>query len=74
MSTVGEMEELEDRLSPEELHEAWGLLAQADRMEGFRLLDRATAEDFFLALSSRDQAELLRGPGCASCRSTTLPT
>jgi magnesium transporter len=61
MSTVGEMEELEDRLSPEELHEAWGLLAQADRMEGFRLLDRATAEDFFLALSSRDQAELLRG-------------
>ena len=61
MSTVGEMEDLDDRLSPEELHEAWGLLAQADRMEGFRLLDRSTAEDFFLALSSRDQAELLRG-------------
>jgi len=59
MSSVSEMEELDDRLSAEELHEAWGLLAHADRMDGFRLLDRAVAEDFFLTLSSRDQAELL---------------
>jgi magnesium transporter len=54
-----EIQDFDDRLSPEELHEAWGLLAHPDRVEGFRLLGRAVAEDFFLALSSRDQAELL---------------
>ncbi|MEW6270655.1 MAG: magnesium transporter [Thermodesulfobacteriota bacterium] len=59
MSPQAEAQELDERLSPEELHEAWGLLAHDDRVEGFRLLDRAIAEDFFLSLSSRDQAELL---------------
>jgi magnesium transporter len=59
MSPQAEIQELEERLSSEELHEAWGLLAHDDRVEGFRLLDRAIAEDFFLSLSSRDQAELL---------------
>lgn len=59
MSSASDMAEIDDRLSPEDLHEAWGLLAHDDRVEGFRLLDRAVAEDFFLSLSSRDQAELL---------------
>lgn len=54
-----EVEDLDDRLSSDDLLQAWSLLAHADRMEGFRLLDRAVAEDFFLSLSSRDQAELL---------------
>jgi len=59
MSSPSEIEELDERLSPDDLHDVWGLLAHPDRMEGFRLLDRAVAEDFFLSLSSRDQAELL---------------
>ena len=77
-----EMEDLDERLSSDDLLQAWSLLAHEDRMEGFRLLDRADAEDFFLALSSRDQAELLlalaagasAARGCACCRPTTPPT
>lgn len=48
-----------DQLSLSELETAWPVLAHADRLQGFQLLERAAAEDFFLALSSRDQAELL---------------
>jgi magnesium transporter len=49
----------EEHLSPDELHEAWPLLDRQDRLEGFLILDRPVAEDFFFTLSSRDQAELL---------------
>jgi len=44
----------------DELREAWWLLSQDDRLEGFRLLDTEEAEEFFLDLDLRGQAELLR--------------
>jgi magnesium transporter len=42
-----------------ELREAWWILSAEDRLEGFRLLGAAEAEDFFLDLDARDQMELL---------------
>ncbi|MFN7950621.1 MAG: magnesium transporter [bacterium] len=42
-----------------ELREAWTVLSEDDRFEGFRLLPRVEAEDFFMALSALDQAALL---------------
>jgi magnesium transporter len=49
-----------ERLSPEDLLEAWHLLIPEDRLESFRALARPEAEDLFLSLSAPDQAELLR--------------
>ncbi|NOK02532.1 magnesium transporter [Myxococcus xanthus] len=46
-------------LSMEELHEAWPVLSIDERLEGFRLLPASVADDFFLALSAREQAELI---------------
>ena len=43
----------------DDLREAWDLLDVEDRLAGFRALERPEAEDFFLSLRSRDQAELL---------------
>jgi magnesium transporter len=48
-----------ERLSAEDLREAWNLLVPEDRIESFRALDRPDAEDLFLELSARDQSELL---------------
>jgi magnesium transporter len=48
-----------ERLSAEDLREAWILLVPEDRIESFRALDRPDAEDLFLGLSARDQSELL---------------
>ena len=45
-------------LEAADLREAWRLLPPEDRVEGFRALARGDAEDFFLDLSSREQAEL----------------
>jgi magnesium transporter len=47
-------------LDSKELKEAWELLSPEERLDGFRLLDPAEAEEFFLDLSARDQCELLR--------------
>ena len=44
----------------DELREAWWLLSQDDRLEGFRLLDTEEAEEFFVDLDLRGQAELIR--------------
>lgn len=49
----------EERLAHDELHDAWPVLSHEDRMEGFRLLPRAEAEDLFLGLSSHDQLDLI---------------
>jgi magnesium transporter len=46
-------------LSYEDLLEAWSLLSPEERLEGFRLLAPDDADDFFLSLNARDQAELL---------------
>jgi magnesium transporter len=46
-------------LSYEDLLAAWPLLLPRERLEAFRLLAQADADDFFLSLNARDQAELL---------------
>ncbi|MBZ4395426.1 magnesium transporter [Myxococcus sp. MISCRS1] len=46
-------------LSVEELHEVWPVLSIDERLEGFRLLPTSVADDFFLDLSAREQAELI---------------
>jgi magnesium transporter len=51
--------EKDELLDAEDLREAWSLLVPEDRLESFGALPRTEAEDLFLSLSSRDQAELL---------------
>jgi magnesium transporter len=46
-------------LGLDELSEIWWVLTPEDRLEGFRLLDPADAEEFFIGLGERDQADLL---------------
>ena len=48
-----------ERLSAEDLLEAWHLLVSEDRLDSFLALPRPEAEDLFLSLSAHDQAELL---------------
>ncbi|MCY1018338.1 magnesium transporter [Pyxidicoccus sp. MSG2] len=43
----------------DELRDAWAVLSPRDRVEGFRLLPPASVDDFFLSLSSQEQAGLL---------------
>jgi magnesium transporter len=51
-------------LSLGEIRDVWPLLAHGDRIEGFLLLPRDQAEDFFFGLSARDMADLVCGmPG-----------
>jgi magnesium transporter len=42
-----------------ELYDAWRLLSLEERVQGFELLRREDAENFFLQLSARDRAELI---------------
>lgn len=44
-----------------ELYEAWPVLSNTERIEGFELLEREEAEEFFLHLSARDKAQVIRG-------------
>ncbi|HWP35567.1 MAG TPA: magnesium transporter [Thermodesulfobacteriota bacterium] len=46
-------------LRPAELQDAWPLLSLPERLEGFRLLAPGDAEEFFLGLPAREQAELV---------------
>lgn len=46
-------------LSRSELIEAWPLLSDEDRVQGFSLLSRAEAEELFQSLDARDQGALL---------------
>src|SRR4051812_12206009 len=46
-------------LSPAELRDVWMILTPDERFDGFRLLPRGDAEEFFLELGARDHAELL---------------
>jgi magnesium transporter len=46
-------------LSRDELLEAWPVLSDEDRVEGFELLTRADAEELFHTLDTRDQYALL---------------
>jgi magnesium transporter len=45
--------------TPAELYEAWPVLSEEERVEGFEVLKRDDADDFFLQLSARDRAALL---------------
>src|SRR3989338_6827526 len=44
-----------------ELYEAWPVLSTAERVEGFELLQRQEAEEFFLQLNAQDKAQVLQG-------------
>ncbi|HVG43257.1 MAG TPA: magnesium transporter [Longimicrobium sp.] len=48
-----------EALTADELQDVWPILSRDERAEGFQLLPADDADDFFLALSTRDQAELL---------------
>ena len=48
-------------VSVEELRDAWPALAADERLEGFLLLPREDADDFFLTLAGHGQAQLLAG-------------
>jgi magnesium transporter len=49
-----------EALTFDELQDVWPILSRDERAEGFQLLPPEEADDFFLGLSTRDQAELLR--------------
>ncbi|MEW6297055.1 MAG: magnesium transporter [Thermodesulfobacteriota bacterium] len=53
------MTQVQDELLSTDLYDAWPLLSQADRLEGFKLLSRAEAEELFLSLGAMDQVALL---------------
>ena len=53
------MTEQNESPSADDLREAWQVLANPERAEGFRLLPRDTAEDFFGELDAYDQALLI---------------
>jgi len=60
--------EIHSELLSSDLQETWPLLPPGDRLDGFTLLSRAEAEEFFLSLSARDQAELLLALPLKECR------
>jgi magnesium transporter len=44
-----------------ELQDAWHILSPEERVEGFRLLPRADAEELFFTVTARDQYDLIVG-------------
>jgi magnesium transporter len=50
---------MSERLSTDELRNVWRILDSAERMDGFRLIGSDDAQEFFVALSTADQLELL---------------
>jgi len=48
-----------ETLSADDLLDAWSVLSRDERVEGFRLLPRAEAEEFLFTLKARDQAEII---------------
>jgi magnesium transporter len=56
-------------LGLDEARDAWSLLSHDDRVQAFRVLPKAEAEDLFLGLPARDQAELLSSLGPKEQRS-----
>jgi magnesium transporter len=49
----------EKNFTSAELYDAWPVLSLTERVEGFELLQRDEANDFFRQLSARDRAELI---------------
>jgi magnesium transporter len=50
---------VDERLTLEELEDAWRLLPPEDRVEALKELPAAQGQDFFFALSSQDQAQVV---------------
>jgi magnesium transporter len=50
---------MREEMDTAELEDVWPVLSTDERVEGFRMLERTEAEDFYLGLSARDQADLL---------------
>jgi magnesium transporter len=46
-------------VSTDDVREVWSILSKDERLEAFEHMDRADADDFFRALSGREQASLL---------------
>ncbi|MFH1135973.1 MAG: magnesium transporter [Pseudomonadota bacterium] len=46
-------------VTAEDMRYSWTVLSPQDKVEGFRLLERDEAEDFFLSMSAQEQAELI---------------
>jgi magnesium transporter len=44
---------------PQELRDAWPALSRDERLESFKVVPHATADDFFMSLSSAEQLELI---------------
>ncbi|MEY2805613.1 MAG: hypothetical protein RIR65_30, partial [Planctomycetota bacterium] len=51
----------EARVALDDLRDAWSLLDPEERIDAFQSLKTGEAEEFFLALSSSDQAQILAG-------------
>ncbi|HWA75970.1 MAG TPA: magnesium transporter [Polyangiaceae bacterium] len=49
----------EQRLTTSELRDVWALLSGEERIDGFHHVDPAEADNFFLGLSAREQAQML---------------
>jgi magnesium transporter len=49
----------EERLTTSELRDVWALLSGDERIDGFHQVDPAEADNFFLGLSAREQAQML---------------
>src|SRR5947207_13056004 len=58
----------DERISPEDLADGWPSFSTEERLEGFRLLDREAAGEFFLSLSALDQADLILSMSPAEAR------
>ena len=59
MTDPAELNALTASLAVEDLRDAWRLLDAAERIEGFRLLGREDAQEFFAALPSAEQLQLI---------------
>lgn len=59
VATEGKEPVDDDALDVEELRDAWPLLDLEERGDGLRVLPREDAEEFFIQLSPRDQADLI---------------
>ena len=59
MMAAANTREVEDRLTADDLHDAWPLLSYEDRAELIQSLPRDEAEDVFLAAGAIDQAGII---------------
>jgi magnesium transporter len=49
----------DEALSADEVREHWSVMPPAQRVEAFHSMDRSESDDFFLALSAQEQADII---------------